>query len=520
MITNLNKRYITFFKLVKTRDTHYKANMINLFNVFYWIKRELFQEYLIFNNNIKNIENVNVFIDKINQFIKFKSLGYIFKKVYHGITNEDFIIVNDIITKILKLENDEPSIFDYFYDFESFDKHILLTFIYNNNNFINSSVTSKNNYKLDILEFYKNLGKTVDDKIDSILFTTILKKDEHHNLDNFYDILNNYKEGYLIIKKVYLEYINRSKYVTEVNEIKIKEEGYYIIKFNKNIEVEDIKLNKYNFYDLSFDLISQETTCRGLIFQHHSITSEQYINELKKIDKNRLPKHLAMILDGNGRWGEKHKNNRSEGHIHGYNAIYNILKYIFKYGLEIVTLYVLSNSNIKKRSKQEVKNIFNIFITKNDEMITTFNKNNIKMIIRGDIYDDKFNKDSQDSLLRLADKTKNNKHILVFCVGYSGRSEILKVCNMMIENKLKNVDEKIFDKYLKKNISDPDIIVRTGGDKRLSDFLPWDSSYSELYFLDKLLPDINLKDLLNAIIHYSKISRRFGGYTNITNNND
>ena len=286
MITNLNKRYITFFKLVKTRDTHYKANMINLFNVFYWIKRELFQEYLIFNNNIKNIENVNVFIDKINQFIKFKSLGYIFKKVYHDITNEDFIIVNDIITKILKLENDEPSIFDYFYDFESFDKHILLTFIYNNNNFINSSVTSKNNYKLDILEFYKNLGKTVDDKIDSILFTTILKKDENYNLDNFYDILNNYKEGYLIIKKVYLEYINRSKYVTEVNEVKINDESYYVIKFISNIEIENIKLNKYNFntINISLDLINQEVTCKSLIFKYKLITPEQYVNELKKID--------------------------------------------------------------------------------------------------------------------------------------------------------------------------------------------------------------------------------------------
>ena len=186
----------------------------------------------------------------------------------------------------------------------------MLTLIHQNNqNLIDSSITSKNNYKLDILEFYKNLGKTVDDKVDNILFTTILKKDEHTNLDNFYDILNNYKEGYLIIKKVYLEYINRSKYATEVNEVQINDEDYYVIKFNSNVEIEEIKLNKYNFntVNISLDLINQEVTCKSLIFKYKLITPEQYVNELKKIDKNKLPKHVAMILDGNGRWGLKIK---------------------------------------------------------------------------------------------------------------------------------------------------------------------------------------------------------------------
>ena len=232
----------------------------------------------------------------------------------------------------------------------------MLTLIHQNNqNLIDSSITSKNNYKLDILEFYKNLGKTVDDKVDNILFTTILKKDEYHNLDNFYDILNNYKEGYLIIKKVYLEYINRSKYATEVNEVQINDEDYYVIKFNSNIEIEDIKLNKYNFntVNISLDLINQEVTCKSLIFKYKLITPEQYVNELKKIDKNKLPKHVAMILDGNGRWGAKNKNDRSKGHTEGFNAIFKLIGYVFLYNIEILTLNVMSTDNINKRPKKK-----------------------------------------------------------------------------------------------------------------------------------------------------------------------
>lgn len=513
MINDLNKKYIEFFKLNETRDLHYKNNMINLFNVFYWIKRELFQEYLIFDNNNKHIQNVNVFIDKINQFIKFKSLGDIFKKVYYGITNEDFIIVNDIITKILKLENDEPSIFDYFYDFESFDKHILLTFIYNNNNFINSYVTSKNNYKLDILEFYKNLGKTVDDKVDNILFTTILKKDEHHNLDDFYDILNNYKEGYLIIKKGYLEYINRSKYATEVNEVQINDEDYYVIKFNSNVEIEEIKLNKYNFntVNISLDLINQEVTFKSLIFKSKLITPEQYVYELKKIDKNKLPKHLAMILDGNGRWGAKNKNDRVKGSIEGFNAIFKLIGYVFLYNTEVLTLHILSTDNINKRPKRETNNLFRIMIEKSDMIKDKFNKHNIKMIIRGDIYLSKFDIKARNVLLNIERATKDNKFTVVFCVGYSGRDEIISLCNRLVENNEKNINEDTINKYLNV-ISYPDLLIRTGGEQRVSDFLPWDLNYCELYFCKKLLPDINIKDVLICIKDYSKRNRRMGGF--------
>ncbi len=221
--------------------------------------------------------------------------------------------------------------------------------------------------------------------------------------------------------------------------------------------------------------------------------------------------HLAIIMDGNRRWAKKRGLPAFEGHIHGYQTLKKVGDWCLEKGIEILTVYAFSTENWK-RPKIEVNFLINLMqkILKND--INEFNKKGLKMRFIGQLekYPKKLNQ-----LIKQAEKlTKNNKKgTLIICLSYGGRSEIVDAIKKIIK---KNINlNKITEKLIYKNlyspdVPEPDLIVRTGGEMRLSNFLTWQSVYSELYFTKTLWPDFSKKEFNKILKEYNNHQRRFG----------
>tara|TARA_B110000902_G_C14054554_1_gene493031 strand:+ start:139 stop:816 length:678 start_codon:yes stop_codon:yes gene_type:complete len=218
--------------------------------------------------------------------------------------------------------------------------------------------------------------------------------------------------------------------------------------------------------------------------------------------------HVAFIMDGNGRWGKKRNKDRNFGHLEGVKTVNKVVKLALKLKIPIVTFYVFSTENWK-RPKSEIKYLFNLVISYFKKEISNVIKNNIKINIIGN--KKKLPINLKKILLETVNQTKKNKKLIVnLALNYGSRDEISNSFLKIKKNK-KKLSEQTINKNLYTNgMPDPDILIRTGGQKRLSNFMLWQLAYTELYFLDKLWPDFNEVDLKKIIKHFNLIKRNFG----------
>ena len=217
--------------------------------------------------------------------------------------------------------------------------------------------------------------------------------------------------------------------------------------------------------------------------------------------------HVAIIMDGNGRWGLKYKSSRNEGHKAGLNTVEKIIKESIKQNINFLTLYAFSTENWN-RPKKEVNYLFNLLENFLLNKIDDLHKQNIKLNIIGvKNFSKKLNK-----LLSLSEKktSKNTTLQINLALNYGSKFEILNALKKLNKNNDK-INEKNFKKYLQtKNIPDPELLIRTGNTKRLSNFLLWQLAYTEIFFEKKLWPDFNEKDYVNIIRKFKNIKRNFG----------
>ena len=239
------------------------------------------------------------------------------------------------------------------------------------------------------------------------------------------------------------------------------------------------------------------------------------MNLIEKIDTDNLPKHLAIIMDGNGRWAKQQGFLRAFGHENGTKSVRETVEASAKLGIENLTLYAFSTENWN-RPKLEVDLLMNLLITSLKKELKTLQDNNIKLNFIGNI--DKLPSKAQKELQDVIKKTENNSRMtLTLALSYSSREEIINAVKN-ISNKVKNniisidtIDESIINEHLyTQNLPEVDLLIRTSGEHRISNFLLWQIAYAELYFTDVLWPDFKEKDLYDAIISYQKRERRFG----------
>ena len=217
--------------------------------------------------------------------------------------------------------------------------------------------------------------------------------------------------------------------------------------------------------------------------------------------------HVAIIMDGNGRWGLKNKNSRNAGHKAGLITVEKIIQETIKRKIKFLTLYAFSTENWK-RPKKEVNYLFNLLEDFLIKKVDKFNKQNIKLNILGT---KNFSK-KLNFLLKKAEKltSKNTKLQINLALNYGSKIEIIEASKKLIKSK-KKFNELNFVKYLQtKDIPDPELLVRTGNTKRLSNFLLWQIAYSEIFFIKKLWPDFNENDYYKIIKDYKSIKRNFG----------
>ena len=218
-------------------------------------------------------------------------------------------------------------------------------------------------------------------------------------------------------------------------------------------------------------------------------------------------KHVAIIMDGNGRWGLKHKNSRNLGHKEGLKTVQKIIKASIDQKIKFLTLFVFSTENWK-RPKKEVTFLFELLENFLKEKIDKLNEQNIKLKVIGNkLFSKKINK----LLLNAEYITRKNSRLQInLALNYGSKSEIINTINILRKKNKKISEKNISNNLYTKNIPDPDILIRTGNSKRLSNFLLWQLAYSEIFFEKKLWPDFSEKDFIKIINNYKIIKRNFG----------
>ena len=218
--------------------------------------------------------------------------------------------------------------------------------------------------------------------------------------------------------------------------------------------------------------------------------------------------HIAFIMDGNGRWGLKKKRSRNYGHLAGVKTVQKIVESSIFFKIPIITFYVFSTENWK-RPRSEINYLFNLINIYFKKELESIIKNNIKIVISGKTKSLPIK--IRDILKKVKDKTKKNKKIIInLAINYGSKSEVIDAIKK-ITNASQKITEKNVDNNLYCNLPFPDILIRTGGQKRLSNFMLWQLAYSEIFFLNKLWPDFTKNDLKKTINQYHKIKRNFGG---------
>jgi undecaprenyl diphosphate synthase len=235
----------------------------------------------------------------------------------------------------------------------------------------------------------------------------------------------------------------------------------------------------------------------------------------KMIDIDKLPLHVAIIMDGNGRWAIHHGKDRIFGHQQGVESVRNIIEAAAELGINYLTLYAFSTENWG-RPDDEVTALMDIMVQSLNNETDTLLKNNIRLTAIGDL--GRLADGVRARLFDTINVTSSSKGLnLVIALSYSSRWEITEAARRIASDvksgilKCESVDEEIFEKYLKtQGLPDPDFMIRTSGEMRISNFLLWQLAYTELYFTDKLWPDFGKEDFYNAIIDFQKRERRFG----------
>ncbi|HDO27284.1 MAG TPA: isoprenyl transferase [Bacteroidetes bacterium] len=234
-----------------------------------------------------------------------------------------------------------------------------------------------------------------------------------------------------------------------------------------------------------------------------------------KIIKEKLPKHIAIIMDGNGRWARKHGQDRIFGHHQGVDAVRDIAEASAELGIKYLTLYAFSTENWN-RPKFEVDALMNLFVETITKELDTLNKNNISLNAIGDL--DSLPEENYLRLKETIDATASNDRMtLTLAMSYSSHWEIINAVRKILsakndqQLKAEDITEDLFSKYLTTAyMPDPELLIRTSGEMRISNFLLWQIAYAELYFTPKLWPEFTPEDLYHAIVNYQSRERRFG----------
>ena len=234
----------------------------------------------------------------------------------------------------------------------------------------------------------------------------------------------------------------------------------------------------------------------------------------QKIDTDNLPKHIAIIMDGNGRWAKSKGKLRVFGHKNGVTAVRETVEAAAEIGIQFLTLYAFSTENWD-RPESEVNALMTLLVTAINKETKTLMENNIKLSTIGDT--NSLPSKAKKELLEAINKTKdNNRMTLILALSYSGRWDILNATKNLITDGIDPnvINEQVFQQYLTtKSVPEPELLIRTSGEYRISNFLLWQIAYSELYFTDTLWPDFRRIDLEKAILDYQNRERRFGKTT-------
>ena len=233
--------------------------------------------------------------------------------------------------------------------------------------------------------------------------------------------------------------------------------------------------------------------------------------------ERNIPRHIAIIMDGNGRWAKEKGLPRNEGHRRGTKALEKIISYADKIGVEHLTVYAFSTENWK-RPQEEVEGLMKLFDRYLDKELKKVDKDNHRFNVIGDLYSNDIPSKLREKILLLQNKTKDKSGMYFhMAFNYGGRDEILRACKKIMQDvevgKLKSdeMNEDLFSSYLDTiNIPDPDLMIRTSGEIRTSNFLPWQLTYTEFYFTSCLWPDFTTKELDKAIDEFNSRKRRFG----------
>lgn len=234
-----------------------------------------------------------------------------------------------------------------------------------------------------------------------------------------------------------------------------------------------------------------------------------------QIDLNKLPEHIAIIMDGNGRWAKKHNKPRIFGHRNGVLTVRKVTEAAAELGVSVVTVYAFSTENWS-RPPLEVSALMGLLVETLRKEINALNKNDIRLTAIGDL--NQLPSKTRRALEEGIEKTKGNTRMtLNLALNYSGRWDILSACKKVIskvhsgEMNVEDLNEKVFDKQLSTaEFKDPDLMIRTSGENRISNYLLWQMAYTELYFTDVYWPDFTDEELYKAIIDYQLRERRFG----------
>lgn len=230
----------------------------------------------------------------------------------------------------------------------------------------------------------------------------------------------------------------------------------------------------------------------------------------KKIElPDVLPSHIAFIMDGNRRWAKRRSLPGNAGHSAGASVFKKIIEYCFESGIETVTVYAFSTENWK-RSEDEISSILKLLDEYLNDFLESGKEKNIRIRFLGD--QSNFDLNLIERIKKAQDITKNNKYNLNVALNYGGRSELCHAFKILMEKGISSPTEQDISSALyTSETGDPDLIVRTGGEQRLSNFLLWQSAYSELYFTNTLWPDFNKNEVAEILRRYAKTQRRFGG---------
>ena len=236
---------------------------------------------------------------------------------------------------------------------------------------------------------------------------------------------------------------------------------------------------------------------------------------IEKIDKNRLPRHVAIIMDGNGRWAKAKGKDRSFGHQEGVVSVRKIMDAVTQLGLKYLTLYTFSTENWN-RPEEEVQALMSLLVSAIHRETPDMMKKNVRLTAIGDL--SRLREDAYNTLQECIDTTSaNTGTTLVLALSYSSRWEITRAARQLAQEVLEQkinpndiTEAMVSDHLTTKNIPDPDLLIRTRGEKRISNFLLWQLSYAEFFFTDVFWPDFREEELYEAILYYQQRERRFG----------